>query len=401
MAGNEKDVVIRFVGKNLVGGTAKSVIADLEKIRTRVSSLSSTFKFAFGFAIGGGIGNFLKKTLREATEEGSELQKSLGGGAQAVKDLSQALGDIKLGIQQATLGILSELNPALKAAANIAKDVGQSLGGGPQGTLKSVIDDRKSRSGTTRDTIALLTGERDQLQARLATMQKVADSRRTGLSESILRFLPGLGVGAEAQNQFDLVKATLGSINVELKVLQTNLAAIEAEEMRLAFRGMRNAVAGVTGILEQTGRGLIENAGRMGGNLLDRARAGLNQWRTEGIEAQRQRAQAIIEGGRTPAEQAREELAELNRLRMRGMLNGDQYARAREGLADRLRGMFPGQGQVHGLSATESRTLTRGVDRNSTDEKQLREAERQTKILGGVEKLLEEMNRGKLAVVER
>lgn len=373
-ADTSRDVVIRFSGdlKNLQS-IPQQFRSITNQVATQANSLNAAFKASFGFIAGTSLTRFIKGTLREAMEDGSALQKSLGSGVAAAKELNDAFASVKIGIQQATLTILSELTPALKAAAGWVTGLAQNLSGGSTGLAARVDEERKANAARfgkdfqLREQIQAAEVQRSLLMKQMAE-SKIPDARRTGLADSVLRFLPGLGTGPLEENQFDLMQSNLHDINLELGSLKTHFAAIEAENMRVTFRGMKNAAEKFTSIFTSMGRGLFQDASRLGGNVLDQGRAGVLGIRQHLWDAQAESARRAIEVGASPADRMREEWRELQRLRNTGGVNAEQFENARRGMLIQGLSGLPGPQQTPGLAATQGRYITRGPEQKQTEE---------------------------------
>ena len=212
--------VVGTVVANLIANTEpfsrgiKKADSEMARLSKSVRGLQSAAKFGFGILAGTSITRFLKGTLREATEHGSELQKALGmQGVNATQRLTESIGTIKVGLQQAVITVLKEFIPALEQAARIAQNIGDSIGGGLSGEQKAVAIERKNFPLNLRNPEL----ELNRLEAQRGRVERAIS--REGA--------PWLESKAAFRNRFELGQAQIATINKEIEFLEKNLNKIK------------------------------------------------------------------------------------------------------------------------------------------------------------------------------
>jgi hypothetical protein len=245
---------------NLVANTTKFTAGfkkaqqDVKGMESQLKKLQATAKFGLGLFAGEKVKSFLKNTIKEATTAGSELQDALGSqGVKAAEKLAQSVGKIELALQKTVIVLAQELMPLLEKGADLIGNLADRVSGGPQGKLKTVMEERKTPLDFTKpqDAIETLLGQRTALERERATVMQ-----GRGMFDFRTKW--------EKQNQADLLDSKLFTVNTELEGLQANKSALERRGTIAAMGTKAKQGAQLFG---SVGRNLLTGAGQSAGFL--------------------------------------------------------------------------------------------------------------------------------------
>jgi hypothetical protein len=281
---------------------------EVQGLEAQMKRLQNVAKVGVGILGAEKIKSFISNTLRESIKLDSELRKSMSGpSVAAAETLANSVKRIELAFQSLTLQVLSGFTPALEKAAAIAERLADRVGGGAQDRLKGVIADRKNALDLSRPQEAL-----DRLLAQ-----------RTALERERATVMQGRGAfdfrtKQERRNQADLLDATLGTVNVEIELLQANLRKLNA---RQAVQAVGDKMAKLAAIAESVGAGFLGNARQVRDSVAGRM-ASVQQTVRDALAESRKfehgRARELRESLLTPEERFQNLFAEAERLKARG-----------------------------------------------------------------------------------
>lgn len=393
IAQNSRDVRIRIIGENLLGGSVRDARRDLTLLGKSVESVlgGKAGKF-FGAAVTGGAagliagtvgGTFAPKLMSQFQDSigkmldfSEPLAKAFGIVTERAREMAKEMSSLSKSVRDATAKVTQQaLAPSQKAREELfggilpEGGIAGLLGGRRQGKFASALGDIETQRQE------LIRQQRRGLGAdwwrKMMTAELGNIDANKGFAERMEMAAGGIlprHVKARVDADMALARANVNSRSVdELKVRNERFSKAQSEltkreeqlrtiqNFELGFRGagpIANRVAGLFG-------GMFGTAGR---SLFGGLRGGVAGF-GQAFEMNREGRLAT----ESPAETLRRELGNLQRDRGRG-LSEDVFDGRRRQLRLQAIGQLQAPDQIPGLAPTEGRFITMGRRNEVKDE---------------------------------
>jgi len=419
-----KDILIRFVGKNLVGGPADAARRDIQSVRQAIGGLVGGPQGKFlGAALTGGSAGLIAGTA--AATFAPALSSQVLGGLKSQLDFSEPLAkafgivtersrELAEGMRQATQAFRDATNKLVQGALGPSGKALEETAAGytiPASFPGSLFGERQGRFSSALSGIAAerekLAREKEGPRARLAfgnlrakfTQQELKRFEGTGAFQVASDMFFG-SHHAERLREDQLREATERGSQRALDEMNRRSTRIESGEQELnkreaAIRGFSRFEAvgkglGIRGLLGA--RDFGGALGNAGGTIFDVFRGAVS-----GFGEARDLNRATRLGTESQSESLQRELGNLERdRRVGGLTDANYQRRLRQIRMQAIGGLDSSGGEMPSLAGDTTRFLTMGRSTKSAGEevaelrKELKQAhDKEQKALADLIKAIE------------